>query len=218
LHIDWPNWGVILSYVRLRLYNNSRTMEKAEMKLVSSKKMIGAITLAGTMLLMGIVGFAQQQQGQGQGGQERAGREWHGRGGEGKGGRHGGGMRDGFGGRFAEKLNLTDAQKAQMEQIAARYRESFKAQRGQGEGRRGGGEGFGAFNGGTFNEAAVRATAQARANARVEMEVSRARMMSEMYNVLTAEQKAQLATERRQREQKRQERRANRQGNSGQNQ
>jgi Spy/CpxP family protein refolding chaperone len=190
-------------------------MEKLEMKLVSSKKMIGAITLAGTMLLMGIIGFAQQQQ-QGQGGQERAGREWHGRGG--KGGKHEGGMRGGFGGRFAEKLNLTDAQKAQMEQIAARYRESFKAQRGQGEGRRGGGEGFDAFNGGTFNEAAVRAAAQARANARVEMEVSRARMMSEMYNVLTAEQKAQLATERGQWEQKRQERRANRQGNSGQNQ
>ncbi|HUQ30621.1 MAG TPA: Spy/CpxP family protein refolding chaperone [Pyrinomonadaceae bacterium] len=183
------------------------------MKLVSSKKMIGAITLAGTMLLMGIVGFAQQQQGQG--GQERAGREWHGRGG--KGGRHEGGMRGGFGGRFAEKLNLTDAQKAQMDQIAARYRESFKAQRGQGEGRRGG-EGFAAFNGGTFNEAAVRAAAQARANARVEMEVSRARMMSEMYNVLTAEQKAQLAAQRQQREQKRQERRANRQGTSGQNQ
>lgn len=187
------------------------------MKLVSSKKMIGAITLAGTMLLMGIVGFAQQQQGQGQGGQERAGREWHGRDGRGKGGRHEGGMRGGFGGRFAEKLNLTDAQKAQMEQIAARYRESFKAQRGQGEGRRGG-EGFDALNGGTFNEAAVRAAAQARANARVEMEVSRARMMSEMYNVLTAEQKAQLAAERRQWEQRRQERRANRQGNSGQNQ
>jgi Spy/CpxP family protein refolding chaperone len=193
---------------------NSRTMEKAEMKLVSSKKIIGAITLAGTMLLMGIIGFAQQQ---GQGGQERAGREWHGRGDKGKGGRHDGGMRGGFGGRFAEKLNLTDAQKAQMEQIAARYRESFKAQRGQREGRREG-PGFDAFNGGTFNEAAVRAAAQARANARVEMEVSRARMMSEMYNVLTAEQKAQLAAQRQQWEQKRQERRANRQGNSGQNQ
>jgi Spy/CpxP family protein refolding chaperone len=210
LHTDWPDWGVILSCVRLRLYYNSRTMEKSEMKSVSSKKFIGAITLVGAILLAGVIAFAQQ--GQGQGGQERAGREWHGRGG--KGGRHGGGMRGGFGGHFAEKLNLTDAQKAQMEQIAARYRESFKAKRG--EGRR---EGFGfdAFNGGTFNEAAVRAAAQARANARVEMEVTRARMMSEMYNVLTAEQKAQLASERQQREQKRQERRANRQGNSGQN-
>jgi Spy/CpxP family protein refolding chaperone len=169
------------------------------------------------MLLMGIIGFAQQSSTQEQRGQqERTERNWHGRGG--KGGERGGdGMRGGFGGRFAEKLNLTDAQKAQMEQIAARYHESFKAQRQQrgGEGR---GEGFDALNGGTFNEAAVRAAAQARANARVEMEVSRARMMSEMYNVLTAEQKAQLAQDRQQREQKRQERRANRQAGSGQNQ
>src|ERR1044071_1013812 len=155
-------------------------MEKDRMKLVSSKKIIGTIALAGAVLLMGIIGFAQQSSTQGQGGQERSERKWQGRGG--KGGRLGGG-------RFAEKLNLTDAQKAQMEQIAARYHESFKAQRHQNRGERGGGE-FGAFNGGTFNEAAVRAAAQARANARVEMEVARARMMSEMHNVLTAEQKA----------------------------
>ena len=190
------------------------------MKLVSSKKIIGAITLAGSMLLVGVIGFAQQPATQGQGGQERGERNWHGKGdkeGRGGRGRRGGGMRGGFGGRFAEKLNLTDAQKAQMQQIAARYHESFKAQRQQGGERRGGG-GFDALNGGTFNEAAVRAAAQARANAHVEMEVARARIMSEMYNVLTAEQKAQLAAERQQREQKRQERRANRQANPDQNQ
>jgi len=49
------------------------------------------------------------------------------------------------------------------------------------------------------------------------MEVAQARMMSEMYAVLTAEQKAQLATQRQQWEQKRQERRGNR-GGSVQNQ
>lgn len=183
------------------------------MKLVNSKKIFGAITLAGSLLMLGITGIAQQPSAaQEQNGQQRQERGWRGKGG--KGGRHGGGMRGGmrggFGGRFAEKLNLTDAQKAQMQQIAARYHESFKAKRQQGRGeRRGGGE-FGAFGGGTFDEAAVRAAAQARANARVEMEVARARMMNEMYNVLTAEQKAQLATERQQWEQKRQERRANR--------
>ena len=185
------------------------------MKMVSPKKIIGAVTLAGTMLLVGVVGFAQQTSTQEQGGQERTERKWHRKGD--KGGRGGRGMRGGFGGRFAEKLNLTDAQKAQMEQIAARYRESFKAKRQQARGERRGG-GFDAFNGGTFNEAEVRAAAQARANAHVEMEVARARMMSEMYNVLTAEQKAQLAAERQQREQKRQERRANRRANSGENQ
>ncbi|MDT4896948.1 MAG: motif family protein [Acidobacteriota bacterium] len=183
------------------------------MKLVSSKKVIGAITLAGTMLLVGIIGFAQQSSTQGQGGQERGGRNWHGGGGKGE----GRGMRGGMGGGMFEKLNLTDAQKEQMKQIAARYHESFKAQRQPGGERRGGG-GFDALNGGTFNEAAVRAAAQARANAQVEMEVARAHMMFEMYNVLTAEQKAQLAAERQQWEQKRQERRANRQANPVQNQ
>jgi protein CpxP len=45
-------------------------------------------------------------------------------GGEGKGrhGRHGG-----YGPRFAEKLNLTDAQKAQLDQLRASFRESNKA-------------------------------------------------------------------------------------------
>jgi Spy/CpxP family protein refolding chaperone len=205
----------------LRLYYNFQVQwRKAEMKLVSSKKIIGAITLAGTLALGAVPGFAQQTstQGQGGGGQERSERKWEGR--EGRGERHGRRGGEGFGGfsgRFAEKLNLTDAQKAQIEQIAARYREGFKAQRQQGRSERRGGGGFDALNGGTFNEAAVRAAAQARANAQVEREVAHARMMFEMYNVLTAEQKAQLAAERQQWEQKRQERGANRQGNSGQN-
>ena len=169
---------------------------------------MGGLALAGTMALSGIVGFAQQGTTQGQDGKQHAGRHGGGRGGDHKGGR---GMRGGFG-RFGANLNLTDAQKAQLEQIHARYRESAKALRGQRGGERKGG--FDAFNGGTFNEAEVRAAAQARANARVEMEVQRARMMSEMYNVLTAEQKAQLATERQQREQKRQERRTRRNANA----
>ncbi|MCA1634276.1 MAG: Spy/CpxP family protein refolding chaperone [Acidobacteria bacterium] len=174
---------------------------------------MGRLALAGTMLLTGVVGFAQQESPQGQGGgKEHAGR--HGDG-HGRGGRRGGmrGERDGFGGPFS-KLNLTDAQKEQMKQIAARFHESAKARRGQMRGERGRG-GFGAFNG-TFDEAAVRAAAQARANARVEMEVAHARMMSEMYNVLTAEQKAQFAAARQQREQKRQERRGRRGENPGQ--
>jgi Spy/CpxP family protein refolding chaperone len=183
------------------------------MKLTRSRKIVGGLALAGTMALSGIVGFAQQGTNQGaqQGGKERG--AW-GQGQRGGGGRHKGGggrgMKGVFGGHFAEKLNLTDAQKAQMQQISARYRETAKAQRQQRGGRDGG---FDAFNGGTFNEAEVRAAAQARANARVEMEVQRARMMSEMYAVLTAEQKAQLAAERQQYEQKRQERRARRNAN-----
>ena len=180
------------------------------MQLTRTKKIIAGGALAASLLLTGAVGFAQQEAGQGQEGKERG--SWHKRGG----GRGGHGMRGGFGGRFFEKLNLTDAQKAQMQQIAARYRESGKALRQQNRGQRDGG--FDALTDGTFNEAAVRAAAQARANARVEREVMRARMMSEMYAVLTPEQKAQLAAERQQREQKRQEWRARRQANPAQNQ
>lgn len=180
------------------------------MKLIGTKKVFGGLALAASLMLTGIVGFAQTDgQQQGQDGKERGG--WHKRGGK---GRHG--MRGGFGGRFAEKLNLTDAQKEQMKQIAARYRESAKALREQRrEGRDGG---FGSLTDGTFNESAVRAAAQARANARVEREVMRARMMSEMFAVLTPEQKAQLAAERHQREQRRQEWRSRRNATPVQNQ
>jgi Spy/CpxP family protein refolding chaperone len=179
------------------------------MQLTGSKKILGGLALAGTLLLSGIAGFAQQGTTQGQGGgKERAEGGWHrGGGGEGKGHR---GMGGGIFGRFGERLNLTDAQKEQLRQIATRYHESFKAQREQRRGERGGG-GFDPLAGGTFNEAAVRAAAQERANAMVEREVAHARMMSEMYNVLTAEQKAQLAAERQQRQQRREERRRQRQ-------
>ncbi|MDX6695510.1 MAG: motif family protein [Blastocatellia bacterium] len=183
------------------------------MQLTRTKKFVGGLALAGSLMLTGIAGFAQQQQDNGQerGGQERG--ERHGRGHrEGRGDKGGRGMRDGFGGRFAEKLNLTDAQKEQMKQIATRYHESAKALRQQNRGDERGG-GFDMPKDGTFNESAVRAAAQARANARVEMEVMRARMMSEMFAVLTPEQKAQLAAERQQWEQKRQEWRSRRQAN-----
>lgn len=177
------------------------------MNLTGTKKAIGGFALAGAMLLTGVVGFAQQQTTpQGQDNKGRGERQW----GRGEGGKHRrGGMRGGFGGRFMESLNLTDAQKEQMKQIATRYHENFKAQREQMRGQRHEG-GFDAFKDGTFNESAVRAAAQARANARVEREVAKARMMSEMYNVLTPEQKAQLASQRQQREQKRQEWRSRR--------
>jgi protein CpxP len=177
------------------------------MNLNAAKKFVGGLALAGAFALTGVVGFAQQT-GQDQNDGHRGGeRGWNreGRGGHERGeGREGGLM-----GRFAEKLNLTDAQKAQMQQIADRFRETTKSLRQQGRGERDG-DGFDAFKGGTFNESAVRAAAQARANRQVEMEVARARMMFEMYNVLTPEQKAQLEADRQQRRQEFRSRRDNR--------
>lgn len=177
------------------------------MKLTGTKKIMGGLALAGTLMLTGVVGFAQQgSTPQGQDGTEHGGHR-----GEGRGRR--GGMRGDFHGPFG-RLNLTDAQKEQMKQIATRYHEAAKARRGgegRGEGRRGGFD----PSTGVFDEAAVRAAAQARAQQHVEQEVAHARMMHEMYNVLTAEQKAQLASARQQREQKRQERRQNRQQRRG---
>lgn len=174
------------------------------MKLTGTRKIISGIAIAGALAVTGIVGFAQQNATQEQESKQNVGREGH------RGGHRGGhGMRGGFlGGRFAEKLNLTDAQKEQMKQIATRFHVSTKALRGESRWNRD--KGFGLFNGGTFDEAAVRAAAQARANKHVEMEVARARMTSEMYAILTPEQKAQLAAEHKLMEQKRQEMRARR--------
>lgn len=178
------------------------------MQLTRSRKTISGLALAGALVLAGLVGFAQQQETQEKSGKQRTEGHWGQRGDKGRGGR------GGFGGRFFEKLNLTDAQREQMKQIATRYHEGSKAKRQQ-KTDRGGGQ-FDLLSGGTFNEAAVRAAAQARANERVEMEVARAHMMFEMFNVLTPEQKAQLAAERQEREQKRQQFRSRRGANTGQ--
>lgn len=155
----------------------------------NKKKFIGGFVLALTLLMAAAVGFSQGRPGAGEGR-----------------GKHGG-----FG-RFGRNLNLSDAQKTQMQQIADRYKESTKNLRDQ---MRSLHRTSGATAGdGNFNEAAVRQAAQARANIEVELEVSRARMMSEMYAVLTPEQKAQLAQQRQQWQQKRQQKANQPEGNN----
>jgi periplasmic protein CpxP/Spy len=174
------------------------------MRLKGKGKFVGGLVLAAGFMLTGVVGVAAQQE-QGQEGRGRAERPL----GQKEGGR---GRRGGFGpfgGRFGAELNLTDAQREQLRQIEERYRASFKAQH-EGRGQRQERGGYDPLAGGVFDEAAVRAEAQARANAQVEREVAHARMMHEMYNVLTAEQKAQLTSARQQREQRRQEFRSRR--------
>ena len=86
-------------------------------------------------------------------------------------------------------LNLTDAQKEQIKQIHEGFAEQTKALRDQmrtlHESQRN--------PMGNFDEAAVRSAAEARAKVQVEMEVAHAKMMSQVANVLTAEQRAQMA-------------------------
>ena len=86
-------------------------------------------------------------------------------------------------------LNLTDAQKEQVKQIHESFAEQTKALRDQmrtlHESQ--------SDPMSNFNEAAVRSAAEARAKVQVEMEVAHAKMMSQVANVLTAEQRAQMA-------------------------
>lgn len=110
-------------------------------------------------------------------------------------GRPGGPPPQGFGpfGPFGRELNLTDDQRTAIQKIGESFRESDRAlldqMRTLHENQR-------ELMNGEFNEAAIRAAAEARAKVQVELEVSHAKMMSQMAGVLTSEQKAQLAARR----------------------
>jgi protein CpxP len=95
-------------------------------------------------------------------------------------------------GHLSRELNLTDAQKAQVKQIAEAFHENNKALHEQLMKAGPGGGPFEGLKDGAFDEAAVRAAAQARANLHVEMEVTHARLMSQIYALLTPEQKAKV--------------------------
>jgi periplasmic protein CpxP/Spy len=155
------------------------------MNVTKTKLRIGGALVFVAALMITVAGFAQQG-----GGQRR------GFGGPPPDGRHGG-PRGGHGlGPLERDLNLTDAQKAQVKQIRDSFEESTKSLREQ-LFNAGGGP-FDALKDGAFDETAVRAAAQARASLHVELEVAQARMMSQVYALLTAEQKARLAERRQQ--------------------
>ena len=92
-------------------------------------------------------------------------------------------------------LNLTDDQKAQIKKITDSFQESDKALFDQLRILR---QSEPDPMSGTFDEAAVRATAEARAKIQIELEVSHAKMLSQIAGVLTVDQKAQLAAKRQQ--------------------
>jgi periplasmic protein CpxP/Spy len=132
----------------------------------------------GIMALTATVGFGQFGQDPGRGGFA------------GPGPHHGPGGGDGF----LRGLNLSDEQKAKIEEIQKSFAESNKALFEQMHSLHD--KEFANSNPGTFDEAAVRAAAQARANVQIELDVAHARMFSQIYNLLTAEQKAELQRRR----------------------
>jgi periplasmic protein CpxP/Spy len=167
----------------------------------TKKKLAGGALAFAAALMLGVVGLAQQDGPRGFGGHgpEGHGRRGPGGPGESRGPRGGGGL-----GPLARDLDLTDAQKAEVKKITDAFEASTQALHEQlRQAGPGGGGPFEGLKDGAFDEAAVRAAAQARANLHVELEVARARMMSQIYALLTAEQKATLAERRQQFEQRR---------------
>jgi Spy/CpxP family protein refolding chaperone len=148
---------------------------------INWKKLGIGVALAGALLITASVVFShghQEPQGPPRGGGLRGER----------------GPGDGLG-PFGRDLNLTDEQKVQIKKIQDGFRESDKALMDQ---MRSLHQNEPDPMSGSFDEAAVRAAAEARARIQIELEVSRAKMMSQVASVLTAEQKAQLAARRQQ--------------------
>jgi Spy/CpxP family protein refolding chaperone len=90
---------------------------------------------------------------------------------------------------FLRNLNLTDAQKAEIKKIMDSEAASTKDLHDQ---LRTLHESEPAPFSTTFDEASVRAAAEARAKIEIELQVSHARTMSQIANILTADQRAQL--------------------------
>lgn len=153
------------------------------------KKMSGVVAIVGALMLtMAVVVFSQGPQDRPQGpppGGFRGGP---------------GGPPDGLG-PLARDLNLTDAQKAQIKKIQDSTAESTKALREQLRTLHESEPDL--LNGAAFDEAAVRAAAEAKAKVLVELEVAHARAMSQIFALLTTEQKTQLAAKRAEFEQRR---------------
>jgi protein CpxP len=109
------------------------------------------------------------------------------------GGPHGGG--DFFGGPmlgfFTDYLDLSDAQQAQIKQIIAKEKPAleplFKQEMQTHE------QMMQLIQSGSFDEAKAQAIATQGAQAHAQLEVQHARVASEAYQVLTAEQKTKLA-------------------------
>lgn len=162
------------------------------------KRTSGVLAIVGALLIaMGVVAFSQE------GGRPQGPPPGPPPGGF-RGGPHGlggpGGPRDMLA-HFIRELNLTDEQQAQVKKLVEGFEQSTKELRDQMRTMHESQPD--PLSGGAFDEAAVRAAAQARANVQVELEVAHVRLMSQIYSLLTPEQKAQLAAKRQEFEQRR---------------
>jgi protein CpxP len=102
---------------------------------------------------------------------------------------HAYGMRGDMMGFWAHALNLTDAQKAQMKTVMQKEHPTMKPlfqQEKQID------QQLRQYVEGTYNEANVRTLATQKAQLEVEMTVQKTRIHNEMYQILTADQQAQL--------------------------
>ncbi len=117
------------------------------------------------------------------------------------------GMRGGKGMMF-RGLDLTDAQKAQVKQITQTSRENMKTVHAQMKSNRQQLEAASAN--GNFNQAQVQSLATQQGNLHAQMIVEKERVKSQIYQILTPEQKAKAAEMKANFEQKMQERKAQR--------
>jgi protein CpxP len=103
------------------------------------------------------------------------------------------------------QLDLTDAQREQVQSIFQQNRDEMRA---AGEKLRAARRGLhDAASAGTVDEAAIRTAAETLANAEAEAAISRARVHAQVWQILTPEQQAKAKELRQQREQRRKERR-----------
>lgn len=105
---------------------------------------------------------------------------------------------------FGRMLDLTEPQKQQLASTRKAEMERMKAYRDQVEGTRK--QIHDEVMSGNFNEEKTRSLLAQNAQARTELELSRARMHAAFYNVLTPEQRTKLNELKQKREQRRQER------------
>jgi Spy/CpxP family protein refolding chaperone len=164
------------------------------------KSFVLALTLA--TVLGGSIAFAQTAENQGASPAPQQGMHWH--------GRHGGDHMFGI----MSKLNLTDAQKAQIKQIHENHKATMASLhqqlKAQSQATRQ------SMQSGSFDQAAVTQNLIQTAPLRAQLMGERAKMHQEMLNVLTPDQKAQLEQMKSQFKARREQFRARHQQNSSQ--